>query len=387
METNKKDHSKDEYYLSYTLLDLEHRWGNDPKEECPLDNNRIKDGYIECKSTGRGYSNSDNMKFKSFALHSIVDGEDIVDYAYGDVGYDFNPDSINVFAGSWRDLSTDNNANKLINNKELLSKKKLGLTYVDENGKVHEIMNNKYQNRVKLFKKAANGESDDESIKKRIFKEKPYNDDDSFNGENYTVDHSNEKEKYIETSKNKFYEALDEKLDEKFNGKVPINTWNRFLIHYNNKTGKVYDLSANELLCTAKDPTKGIKIDRIFVLESKLQELQDKQKDGGDYKGIYDRYIKKLTDVLIEQFPFGEIRVVKGDVFTGQTNVFLLPEEFINQYFVNEKDKQHYLQELDKIRKSKTYQYGQKEPNNHPYGQKGYQQEGNNCCQNGCICF
>ena len=169
----KKDHSKDEYYLAYSLIDLEHRY-NDSKEECPLDNNRIKDGYIECKSTGRGQDNSDNMKFKCFTLHSIVDGDDIVNYAHGDVGYDFNPDSINVFAGGWSDLHTDNNANNIINNKELLSKKKLGLTYVDEKGKVHEMMNNKYQNRVKLFKKAANSESDDESIEKRIFKENAF---------------------------------------------------------------------------------------------------------------------------------------------------------------------------------------------------------------------
>ena len=378
----KKDHSKDEYYLAYSLIDLEHRY-NDSKEECPLDNNRIKDGYIECKSTGRGQDNSDNMKFKCFTLHSIVDGDDIVNYAHGDVGYDFNPDSINVFAGGWSDLHTDNNANNIINNKELLSKKKLGLTYVDEKGKVHEMMNNKYQNRVKLFKKAANGESDDESIEKRIFKEKPYNDDDSFNIENYTVDHSNEKEKYIENRYEKFLEASN----KKFNGKVPINTWNRFLIHYNNKTGKVYDLSANELLCTAKDQTKGIKVDRIFILESKLQELQDKQKRRDNYKGIYDRYINQLTDVLIQQFPFGEIRVVKGSIEEGQTNEFLSPEEFINKYFVNNNDKEFYLNKLKEIRKSKiNNQYDYKQPHN-SYGQKGYQKEGNNCCPNGCICF
>ena len=377
----KKDHSKDEYYLSYALLDLKHRYGDDPEEQCPLDNNRIKDGYIECKSTGRGNANSDNMKFKSFTLHSIVDGDDIVNYAHGDVGYDFNPDSINVFAGGWSDLHTDNNANNIINNKELLSKKKLGLTYVDKNGKVHEIMNKKYQNRAKLFKKVANGESDDESIKKMIFKEKPYNDDDSFNGENYTVDHSNEKEKYIETSTKKFNEVT---LNEEFNG---INDLGTFCIHYNNKTGKVYDLSANELLCTAKDSTKGIKVDRIFVLESKLQELQNKQNGEDKYKGIYDRYINKLTDVLIEQFPFGEIRVVKGSIEEGQTNEFLSPERFINKYFVNNNDKEFYLNKLKEIRKSKiNNQYDYKQPHN-SYGQKGYQKEGNNCCPNGCICF
>ena len=160
----KKDHNKDEFYLAYSLVDLAHRCDNDPEEQCPLDNNRIKDGYIECKSTGRGNANSDNMQFKSFTLHSIVDEDDIVNYAHGDVGYDFNPDSINVFAGGWRDLRTNNNANNLINNKELLSKKKLGLTYVDENGKVHEIMNKKYQNRVRLFKIAAKGGSDNKRI-------------------------------------------------------------------------------------------------------------------------------------------------------------------------------------------------------------------------------
>ena len=134
---------------------------------------------------------------------------------------------------------------------------------------------------------------------------------------------------------------------EQFNKEVPINTCNEFCIFYNNKTEKVYDISANELLCTAKDPTKGIKVDRIFVLKNKLQELRYKQKNvGGNYNGIYDRYINKLTDVLIEQFPFGEIRVVKGSIEEGQTNEFLSPEEFIVTYFVNEKDKSEYLKKL-----------------------------------------
>ena len=136
---------------------------------------------------------------------------------------------------------------------------------------------------------------------------------------------------------------INEALEEPFYG---INDSGTFCIHYNNKTGKVYDLSGNELLCTAKDPTKGIKVDRIFVLESKLQELQDKQNGEDKYKGIYDRYINKLTDVLIEQFPFGEIRVVKGSIEEGQKNVFLSPEDFINQYFVNENDKKKYLEKL-----------------------------------------
>lgn len=58
---------------------------------------------------------------------------------------------------------------------------------------------------------------------------------------------------------------------------------------------------------------------------------------------------------MIEQFPFGEIRVVKG----GQTNEFLSPEEFINQYFVNENDKNKYLEKL----KSKREEINQKKNN------------------------
>ena len=80
----KKDHSKDEYYLAYSLVDLEHEEDAqlDYKEQCPLDNKKIKDGYTECKSTGRRINNSDNMKFKCFTLHSIFNGKDIVNYTY-----------------------------------------------------------------------------------------------------------------------------------------------------------------------------------------------------------------------------------------------------------------------------------------------------------------
>ena len=120
MQTTKKDHSKDEYYLTFAM-----RGPNYDSKICPLDDKRIKDGYIKAEGTeSYGIGNSNNRKFKCFSLHPIVDGNDILEYTYGSIGYDLNPESMRVYVGGWFDLLSNNTANNLANNQELLSKKK-----------------------------------------------------------------------------------------------------------------------------------------------------------------------------------------------------------------------------------------------------------------------
>ena len=390
METAKKiDHSKDEYYLTFAMRNYINTMS------CPLDNKLIKNGYIADKGMlNHGYQNSDNRQFKCFSLHPIVDGCDILEYTCGSIGYDLNPESMRVYVGGWRDLRSNNTANSLANNQELLSTKKNGNLYLGKDH-VDKIMYKKFLNRAKLLKETIqkSKSKNPQEILQAMFRTSNKNDDDSFCEGNYHLEKIKNSNIWKLTGN-----KVDDDKNEKFHGEYGVNINGNFELMYDEENDKIYFQWGNELNGVGKDK-KVIKVDRIFVKEAEdetgldlnnLKKQQEKanQKGGNPkYKTIYNDYINKLTDVLIEQFPFGEIRVVKGDVFTGQTNVFLSPEEFINQYFVNEKDKQHYLQELVKIRKSKTYQYGQKEQNNHPYGQKGYQQEGNNCCQNGCICF
>ena len=216
------------------------------------------------------------------------------------------------------------------------------------------------------------------------------NDDDSFCEDNYTLEKITNSNIWKLKGK-----EVNDNANDTFHDNYGVRIDGNFELFYDEENDKLYFSHTSELNGVTKDKTSGIKVDRIFVKESALDDLKRRQNkavktndSNSKKKTIYDDYINKLTDVLIQQFPFGEIRVVKGSIEEGQTNVFLSPEEFINKYFVNEKDKQHYLQELDKIRKFKiTDQYTKKRPNNYPYGQKGYQQEGNNCCQNGCICF
>lgn len=352
METARKiDHSKDEYYLTFAM-----RGPNYDSKICPLDDKRIKDGYIEAEGTeSHGIDNSNKRKFKCFSLHPIVDGCDILEYTYGNIGYDLNPESMRVYVGGWRDLLSNNTANNLANNQKLLSDKKHGNSYFGNN-KVDKVMNKKVLNRAKLLRETIkkSKSKNPQEILQAMFGASNKKDDDSFYEGNYHL----EKEGNIwKLTGNK----VDDNTKQEFHSKHGVNIGGNFELIYDEENDKIYFTWGNELNGVGTDK-KGIKVDRIFVKERNhpdyglldLQDLQNKARKKKEqiFKDIYDNYINKLTDVLIKQFPFGEIRVVKGDVKTGQKNVFLSPEEFINQY-VNDKDKGHYLQELDKIRKYK----------------------------------
>ena len=119
-------------------------------------------------------------------------------------------------------------------------------------------------------------------------------------------------------------------------------------------------MKSSELNGVAKDPQKGIKVDRIFIRKEKLDALK-KLQDTGEirYNAIYDKYINKLTEVLVEQFPFGDIRVIEGQDFK-----FLEPKTFIEQYFINEEDKKKYLEKLEENKKIANEETSKKEINN-----------------------
>ena len=354
----KKDHSKDEYYLTFAMRGL-----NSDSKICPLTNERIEDGYIKAEGTeSYGFDNSNNRKFKCFSLHPIVDGCDILKYTYGSIGYDLNPDSMRVYVGGWRDLRSNNTANSLANNQELLSTKKNGNLYLGKDH-VDKIMHKKILNRAKLLKDAirTSKNKNPQEILQAMFGGSNKSDDDSFYEENYHL----EKEGNIwKLTGNK----VDDDKNEKFHGEHGVNINGNFELMYDEENDKIYFTWENELNGVGKDK-KGIKVDRIFVKENSypdyglenLKQIQQKARRNGEKKNkdVYDNYINKLTDVLIEQFPFGEIRVVKGSIEEGQKNVFLSPEDFINQYFVNENDKNKYLEKL----KSKREEINQKKNN------------------------
>ena len=77
------------------------------------------------------------------------------------------------------------------------------------------------------------------------------------------------------------------------------------------------------------------------------------------YNAIYNKYINKLTEVLVEQFPFGNIRVIEGQDFK-----FLKPEAFIEEYFINEEDKKKYLEKLEENKKIANEETSKNEINN-----------------------
>ena len=256
-------------------------------------------------------------------------------------------------------------------------------------------MNKKALNRAKLLRETIkkSKSKDPEEILKAMFGASNKKDDDSFYEGNYHLEKNKNSNIWKLTGN-----EVDYDKNEEFHRKHGVNINGDFELIYDEKNDKIYFQLGNELNGIANE-NKGIKVDRIFVKENSypdcglnnLKQMQQEAIEGKrdtKYKNVYDNYINKLTDVLIKQFPFGEIRVVKGDVETGQTNVFLSPEKFIDKYFVNEKDKQFYLQELDKIRKFKiTDQYTQKHPNNYyDNNEKRVIKKEGDCC-GGCVCF
>ena len=344
----KIDHSKDEYYLTFAMRNYRNMMS------CPLDNKLIKNGYIADKGMlNHGFQNSDNRQFKCFSLHPMIGGKDIVPYTYGNIGYDLNPESMRIYVGGWRDLRSNNNANVLANDK-LLSTKKNGNLYLGEDH-VDKIMYKKILNRATLLRDAIKQSTnkDPKKILQLMFGKSNKNDDDSFCEDNYTLEKIENSNIWKLTGK-----QVNCNANDTFHDNYGVRIDGNFELLFDEDKDKIHFVS-NELNGIAKDKTKGIKVDRIFVKEAEdetgfgLNGLKKRQEEanqeGGNqkHKTIYNDYINQLTDVLIQQFPFGEIRVVKGDIYKGQENVFLSPEEFINKYFVNEKDKNKYLEKLN----------------------------------------
>ena len=353
------------YFLTFALKTIAE---NDDKEiannTCPLDNKLIKNQYIEDTGKYNWMKNSNEMrKFKCFSLHSIVNGKDINGYTYGDIGYDLNPESIKVYLGGWSDLRSNANANGL-SNSDILNLKKLGRVYLCEDGKVYDTMNQKVLNRANLLLDAVKEQKTKKQkkikpveIKKYVFKNSNKGLDDSFDDIKYEVVGNTYKGKEVLKINDK-YLIEESDVSDKFK-KYGIDISPKFELLYNLKTGKLY-MKSSELNGVAKDPQKGIKVDRIFIRKEKLDALKNLQDKGETrYNAIYNKYINKLTEVLVEQFPFGNIRVIEGQDFK-----LLKPETFIEEYFINEEDKKNYLEKLKKNKEIANEETSKKEINN-----------------------
>ena len=353
------------YFLTFALKTIAE---NDDKEiannTCPLDNKLIKNQYIEDTGKYNWMKNSNEMrKFKCFSLHSIVNGKDINGYTYGDIGYDLNPESIKVYLGGWSDLRSNANANGL-SNSDILNLKKLGRVYLCEDGKVYDTMNQKVLNRANLLLDAVKEQKTKKQkkikpveIKKYVFKNSNKYLDDSFDDIKYEVVGNTYKGKEVLKINDK-YLIEESDVSDKFK-KYGIDISPKFELLYNLKTGKLY-MKSSELNGVAKDPQKGIKVDRIFIRKEKLDALKNLQDKGETrYNAIYNKYINKLTEVLVEQFPFGNIRVIEGQDFK-----LLKPETFIEEYFINEEDKKNYLEKLKKNKEIANEETSKKEINN-----------------------
>ena len=353
------------YFLTFALKTIAE---NDDKEiannTCPLDNKLIKNQYIEDTGKYNWMKNSNEMrKFKCFSLHSIVNGKDINGYTYGDIGYDLNPESIKVYLGGWSDLRSNANANGL-SNSDILNLKKLGRVYLCEDGKVYDTMNQKVLNRANLLLDAVKEQKTKKQkkikpveIKKYVFQNSNKGLDDSFDDIKYEVVGNTYKGKEVLKINDK-YLIEESDVSDKFK-KYGIDISPKFELLYNLKTGKLY-MKSSELNGVAKDPQKGIKVDRIFIRKEKLDALKNLQDKGETrYNAIYNKYINKLTEVLVEQFPFGNIRVIEGQDFK-----LLKPETFIEEYFINEEDKKNYLEKLKKNKEIANEETSKKEINN-----------------------
>ena len=300
-----------EFFLTFAMRNFDNSKGN--ALACPLDNKQIKDGYI--KSEGHfsyGLDNSNDRKFKCFTLHPVINNKDIVPYTmprYGLIGYDLNADSMKIYAGGWNDLGSNNNANKLIENIDTLAiNGKQGHLYLDKNGKVHEIMYNKVINRAEFLNQFATKNDTTKIFDKTTL-------DSSFTQDNYDINTSKDSNNIVINQKqpsgynpfarpNNFYQTYG------------IKTTECFKLTYD-KNNHTFELQSNELIGIPIDKSKGIKVDRIFVDKSILDitsrywpytDLERKQSE-------YSKYIQNIIEVLIENFPNGDIRIIDGQNF------------------------------------------------------------------------
>ena len=333
-----------EFFLTFAMRNFDYSKGN--ILACPLDNKQIKDGYIKAEgSFSYGLDTSNDRKFKCFTLHPVINNKDIVPYTalrYGLIGYDLNADSMKIYAGGWNDLASNNNVNKLIENIDTLAiNGKQGHLYLDKNGKVHEIMYNKVINRAELLNQFATKNDTTKIFDKTTL-------DSSFTQDNYNIITSKDGNNIGIIQKslpghnhfaipNNFYQTYGIKNTECF----------KLIYDKNNHTFKL--LQPNELIGIPIDESKGIKVDRIFVDKSILDitsrywpytDLERKQSE-------YSKYIQNIMEVLIENFPNGDIRIIDGQNFE-----IIKTEDFIKTYIQNTDKKNFYLNALEKKRES-----------------------------------
>lgn len=330
------------YFLTFAMTNYDKNKG-DMYTGCPLDNNKISNGYIKAEGKMSYYlDNSNDRRYKCFTLHPIIENKDITPYTYGDIGYDLNADSMKIYAGGWGDLKSNNNGNKIIENINTLDTDgKKGHLYLDKNGKVHEIMYNKVINRAGLLKELADGST------KQIFEANNNDHDTSFTSDNYNINISNNK---LTIQQNNNVTEDDNRLFRKAYG---LNIDECFELKYN-KSNNQFTLPSNELNGVPIDSNKGIKVDRIFVKKSILDI------DSGYWIAhcynkssrlpLYDNYMKNIADVLVENFPNGDIRIIDGQNFK------IIPTRTFIETYIPEEYQKDYLDKLDSKLKSIHHQ-------------------------------
>ena len=348
-----------EFFLTFAMKNFDLKKGN-PFTGCPLDNNKISNGYI--KAEGKmSYSldNSNDRKYKCFTLHPVIENKDITPYQYGDIGYDLNADSMNIYAGGWNDLSANNNGNKIINNIQTLDTDgKKGHLYLDKNGKVHLIMLNKVVKRAELLKKYAHNYSQSNN-NGSIFENNSC--DASFTSDNYDIEadksassnqqNNNTSNRFIIKQKDLNEQSKNELQD--FYNNYGLSTGECFELTYEKNNNK-FELHSNELNGVARDADKGIKVDRIFVKKSVLNINSCYWTGYCPNEGLrplrYDNYMKNIADVLVENFPDGEIRIIDGQNFE------IIPTRTFIKTYIPEKYRKDYLDKLDSKLKSIHHQ-------------------------------
>ena len=309
-------------------------------DACPLDNKQINNGYIKAEGN-KPYKGeeTDKREFKCFTLHPIIDRKDITPYTYGYIGYDLNADSMKVYAGGWYDLTSDcrgNNIIKDINDLDINGKQ--GHLYVDKKGKVHLTMLEKVKNRAKRLKTFANDD------KQSIF-DKNTKLDSSFTANDYRITISDDKNTFTINQKEIPKENRPPDV-ENFSENYGVSNLECFMLIYDKKNDK-FKLQQNELNGVARDANEGIKVDRIFVDKSILNinscywREKCRNLSEEDRRSRYDNYMKNIADVLIENFPDGEIRII--DV----QNFEIIPTRTFIETYIPEKYRKDYLDKLD----------------------------------------
>ena len=243
----------------------------------------------------------------------------------------------------------------LVNINTLDTDGKKGHLYLDKNGQVHIKMLNKVIQRAKLLKQYANNYNPSNN-NGSIFENNSC--DTSFTSDNYDigVDKSASSNQQNNNTNNHFIikqkELNGQSKNEvqNFHNDYGLSPYECFELTYN-KDNNEFTLPSNELDGVARDADKGIKVDRIFVDKSILDINSDYWLEI--YKNIKKRetkcqqYIQNIIEVLIKNFPNGDIRIIDGQNFE-----IIKTEDFIKTYVQDKDEKNFYLSELEKKRES-----------------------------------